>query len=377
MNFVKIILILFTLIFSVQALAEGGDSCLENAMTEREMKQCAYIDFEKADAELNRVYKKIREVYKKDKIFLKKLKIAQLAWIKLRDADLEMRYPHEPSYYGSMWSMCEASARTELTLQRVEYLKKWLVEITEPDLCLGSMGIMKELYISDISKKFTSLEKYLEEFKSFELDGGNLFCDDSRDGKRTKFNNCKEFSILRKNGCFGYTTPEIKHESYYANNCKKINAMQKGKMVTKHFFDFSSPNWWKPLPAEIIPLPGGIYSDDSLIHFESELKKWQGKFLGDLNLENKSSKSGVVELILNTDKELDCGEIHDLLHFSAVLLADFDNDNTAELLIEGYRMNISESCFLGSGNSLGSNFSVIVKKSNFSEMPSVLSILNQ
>jgi len=64
------------------------------SQTQYEMNKDAYNEYKKTDKELNKVYKEIIELYKDDTLFIKKLRIAQRIWIKLRDADLEMQYPH-------------------------------------------------------------------------------------------------------------------------------------------------------------------------------------------------------------------------------------------------------------------------------------------
>jgi len=121
--------------------AQQGNSCLQDAFTQSEMTRCEGMNFATADAELNRVYSLIRKIYKDDDEFISKLKSSQLAWIKLRDADLEMMYPLEDKQlqYGSAYPMCASGFVTTLTLQRVEYLKKWLVGIGEGDVCSGSI----------------------------------------------------------------------------------------------------------------------------------------------------------------------------------------------------------------------------------------------
>jgi len=126
---------------STIGVAYAIPSCIENANTQWEMNQCAETDLINAEAELNRVYKKIQERYKGEPIFLKKLLKAQAAWIKLREADFEMQYPyiHEEGYYGSSFSMCAFAYEEMLTLQRIEYLRKWLTKGEEGDICRGSV----------------------------------------------------------------------------------------------------------------------------------------------------------------------------------------------------------------------------------------------
>ena len=126
--------------------AEESDTCLEKAMTQIEMNACAGMSLKIADGELNRVYTAIQSRYANDKLFLKKLKIAQLAWIKLRDADFEMQFPHtkEQGYYGSIFPTCASSYKTELTLKRVAFLKEWLIGVEEGDACSGSKQVSQE-----------------------------------------------------------------------------------------------------------------------------------------------------------------------------------------------------------------------------------------
>ncbi|AZG74781.1 lysozyme inhibitor LprI family protein [Shewanella livingstonensis] len=134
-------LIILSIFLSSSACSSEVDICLEKAQTQREMTLCQGVNLTKADAELNRVYNLIRKVYADDKEFLSKLKASQLAWIKLRDADLEMSFPlaDKQLQYGSIYRMCAMGIETKQTLQRVEYLKKWLAGVKEGDVCSGSI----------------------------------------------------------------------------------------------------------------------------------------------------------------------------------------------------------------------------------------------
>jgi len=142
------IAIIVSMCFSPMVFAKDNHLCLQNAETTSEMIQCEGLNFKKADAELNRVYKLIQKAYKNDKEFLSKLKKSQLAWIKLRDADIEMRFPMENKQleYGSVYPMCHDLTETTLTLQRVEYLKQWLTGIEEGDVCSGSINTPEQIH---------------------------------------------------------------------------------------------------------------------------------------------------------------------------------------------------------------------------------------
>ncbi len=132
---------------SANVVALESEKCLKQANTQMEMNQCAGVGYQEADVELNRVYQLIKKIYKNDKLFIERLKKVQNVWIKLRDADFGLQYPHkdEPLYYGSVFPMCVADLKARLTLQRVEFLKQWLVGAAEGDVCSGSQMLQMQL----------------------------------------------------------------------------------------------------------------------------------------------------------------------------------------------------------------------------------------
>jgi uncharacterized protein YecT (DUF1311 family) len=93
-------------------------------------KYCAI--YEKTDAELNKVYQKVLQVYQTDAVFVEKMKKSQRAWIAFRDAHLDSLYPAEDSReYGSMFGMCYCQSQTEITQKRIAELKVWLDGVEE------------------------------------------------------------------------------------------------------------------------------------------------------------------------------------------------------------------------------------------------------
>jgi uncharacterized protein YecT (DUF1311 family) len=110
------------------------------AQTQRQITDSACSDYRQADAELNRVYRRIVAEYQDDKLFLEKLKKAQQAWIAYRDADVESLYPapDKKSEYGSIYETCYCTALQQVTLQRTEMLQQWLRGVAEGDVCAGS-----------------------------------------------------------------------------------------------------------------------------------------------------------------------------------------------------------------------------------------------
>jgi uncharacterized protein YecT (DUF1311 family) len=108
------------------------------AQSQLALNMKAGSDYEKADKELNVVYKKILKEYAAQPIFIKRLKAAQRLWIQLRDAELSVRYP-ERENYGSGAAMCESLYLETLTRERTKFLKVWLAGIAEGDVCSGSV----------------------------------------------------------------------------------------------------------------------------------------------------------------------------------------------------------------------------------------------
>ena len=123
------------------------NQCLQQAQTQKAMTSCQNFDFKQADAELNRVYQQIKRAYQDDPQFLAKLKQSQRTWLKQRDADLAMRFPAEDTAleYGSVYPMCYAAVATELTTQRIAFLKQWLSGIEEGDVCSGSVKTPEQI----------------------------------------------------------------------------------------------------------------------------------------------------------------------------------------------------------------------------------------
>tara|TARA_R110002049_G_scaffold14886_2_gene61926 strand:- start:3599 stop:3925 length:327 start_codon:yes stop_codon:yes gene_type:complete len=105
------------------------------------MNKDANNKYHKADIQLNTVYQKILTEYKSDSIFIDRLKKVQRIWIAYRDAELEMKFPAENKLaeYGSVYPMCVSYFLKELTEERTEKLKVWLVGVEEGDVCSGSV----------------------------------------------------------------------------------------------------------------------------------------------------------------------------------------------------------------------------------------------
>lgn len=134
MRFAKTIAVAATVCFSPVAYAQEDPPVdCANAQTQMDMNQCAYEDFEKADRELNAVYKKAmvsqveldKQSAEMSPVYVgavKALKKAQRAWIDYRDGQCEgMGYQASG---GSMQGMLIDGCKASLTQARTKELRE-------------------------------------------------------------------------------------------------------------------------------------------------------------------------------------------------------------------------------------------------------------
>ena len=94
------------------------------AQTQMEMNQTAHNDFEKADAELNKVYKQVMKILNgKEKELLIK---AQKDWLTFRDS--HCKFEIEQYDGGSIQPLIYSNCLTELTIERITDLKTILTD---------------------------------------------------------------------------------------------------------------------------------------------------------------------------------------------------------------------------------------------------------
>ncbi|PZP52085.1 MAG: DUF1311 domain-containing protein [Pseudopedobacter saltans] len=121
-------------------------SIKSQAQTTSQMVDEAHKELDKAEERLNTVYKRILELYKKDTLFISKMRKAERLWIQFRDAEIEMKYPHMGTLdYGQEGRICLVEYKLELTEARERKLRQWLVRnIDETNHCNGSVGRYKD-----------------------------------------------------------------------------------------------------------------------------------------------------------------------------------------------------------------------------------------
>jgi uncharacterized protein YecT (DUF1311 family) len=107
-----------------------------------QMNEEAYMNYKKVDNELGVVYQKIISKYANKTEFINALRASERLWIQFRDAELKMKFPaaNPKMEYGSMYPMCFSSYLQELTIARINQLKRWLKPPSEGEACNGSLG---------------------------------------------------------------------------------------------------------------------------------------------------------------------------------------------------------------------------------------------
>lgn len=135
MKFCFTLLLLLLFVFAPAATQKkkaASDPCAGN--TQFEMNKCAAREYQRADAELNDVYRQLLKTVENDKLATTKIKWAEQTWIVYRDAYLEAMYPEKDKQtnYGSIFPMEYAEFKTKLTRQQMEALKD-LLRAHSPD----------------------------------------------------------------------------------------------------------------------------------------------------------------------------------------------------------------------------------------------------
>jgi uncharacterized protein YecT (DUF1311 family) len=109
------------------AQADGQEDPCPGARTQQELNLCASRAFQQADAELNKLYQQLmRDAGAAERA---KLRAAQLAWIKFRDAHCE--YEAFGNQGGSIYPMVYGFCLAEVTGERVKQFRATLREIEE------------------------------------------------------------------------------------------------------------------------------------------------------------------------------------------------------------------------------------------------------
>ena len=114
-------LFLHTSIYLALGVVALYPACLQ-AQSQAEMNRTAAQDFEKADAQLNKVYEQF--LHSLDAQGQEKLKTAERAWVSFREAESALAADSERG--GTLAPLMGSTRATELTQQRIADFKKML-----------------------------------------------------------------------------------------------------------------------------------------------------------------------------------------------------------------------------------------------------------
>lgn len=131
----KLSLCIITFIISTNVFAAD---CMSGAATQLDMNMCAKSKADAADKQLNLIYKQALASVKDDKNAAEMVKQSERAWIKYRDAQINMYYPPKADMlveYGSFHPVCVSGLYEELTKKRIAELQRWLKKPAEGELC--------------------------------------------------------------------------------------------------------------------------------------------------------------------------------------------------------------------------------------------------
>lgn len=125
-----VLLLLGTLTTCAFAASEPKPDCA-NALTTVQMTQCAALDADAAEAQLNAAYQQLLKrlgqpdtATDKFSLMRQKLQVAQRAWIKFRDADCDAVYQVNAS--GSIRGLAALGCKRAHAEQRTKELQAYL-----------------------------------------------------------------------------------------------------------------------------------------------------------------------------------------------------------------------------------------------------------
>ncbi|MCR4666733.1 MAG: DUF1311 domain-containing protein [Desulfovibrio sp.] len=91
---------------------------------------------------LNDNYKRIRRLYASDPVFLEKLKLAQRAWLKFRDAELDALFPHAVKAGDDNIERSRRIWMGRLAEERASQLARWIAGTNADDPARGSIMVI-------------------------------------------------------------------------------------------------------------------------------------------------------------------------------------------------------------------------------------------
>ena len=104
--------------------------CVDKAQAQSELNKCASDEAARADTELDAAYKKLLAKIAGDSLAIAKVREAEKAWLRYRDAYIEAMYPAQDKQlaYGTEYPMDVNLLRAKLTREDLAALMYLLTE---------------------------------------------------------------------------------------------------------------------------------------------------------------------------------------------------------------------------------------------------------
>ena len=213
----------------------------------------------------------------------------------------------------------------------------------------GPVQAEEPKFFSERYRKMYLSDKLAEWFPENPPDLYTLYCE-KKDGEgvRVEYDSCKALRSLQKKGCYGLSTLEIKMELWMSDLCDFRSELLMLRPASSSFFDLDSEDWWREIPAELIPLHGGVYNDELWDMAVKEHRRLtEGKRIGDILASFQRKEGKVIEGLVGQTKE-DCGLVFDKVRIEPLVTGDVDGDGARELSLKIVRLRSSSECELRS-----------------------------
>jgi len=206
-----------------------------------------------------------------------------------------------------------------------------------------------------------------------------LFVNDKMPG-RLWIETCASLKKAKIEDWYALDTASMMAEQYFDGICSVLSSFKIATPIKTDNFGKFSPNWMNFLPISVLPMPGGIYNNqtwESAKRKHIELTK-NKKLLGEVLDNIQISKRKISSRILGTSRlgerktsknNLGRTRIHrrtkcwDVLDIEPLARGDFTGDGLADVILKVRRFeNAGRLCGGGSGAALGSTSRILISR---------------
>jgi uncharacterized protein YecT (DUF1311 family) len=120
----SVVMLILLVIFGSRGYGQNSaeyKGCVDKSQTQSELNKCASEEAARADLELNASYKQLLTKLAGDSLAIAKVREAEKAWLRYRDAYIEAIYPAQDKQlaYGTEYPMDVDLLRAKLTFEHL------------------------------------------------------------------------------------------------------------------------------------------------------------------------------------------------------------------------------------------------------------------